>query len=130
MSDTTLSPKADPAPTAVASPTLDRFGVTVDAAPGVWLPSLAAIDQLEVRTRNSLYQITVLGGGRVLVRGGSFFPVWSEARLAGSTLGGSFLKMDWVGCGFCMEFLHQGLRIVTTRVKEIRKIELPPTAVC
>ena len=130
MSDTTLSPRADPAPTSVAAPTLDRFGVAVEASEGVWLPSLTTIDQIEVQTRNSLYRITMLGGGRVLVLGGAFFPVWTEAHLAGSTLGGSVLKMHWVGCGFCMEFLHEGRRIITTRVQDIRKIEPPPAAIC
>lgn len=130
MSDPTLSPQPDSATTTVAAPTLGRFGAAVETSVGVWLSSLSTIDQLEVRTRNSVYQITLLGGGRVLVRGGAFFPDWSEAHLAGATLGGSFLKMNWVGTGFCMEFLHQGQRMTTTHVKEIRKVDLPPTAVC
>jgi hypothetical protein len=130
MSDTTLSKQPDPAQTTVAAPTLGSFGAAVDTSAGVWLSSLSTIDQLEVRTRNSLYQITMLGGGRVLVRGGAFFPDWTEAHLAGATLGGSFLKMNWVGAGFCMEFLHEGQRIITTHVKDIRTVDQPPTAVC
>ncbi len=132
MSATTLSPGVDPTPDRVAAPTLQRFAAATTATEGVCLASLAAIDQLEVRTRNSLYQITLLGGGagRVLVLGGAFFPVWSEAQLTGSTLGGSFLKMGWVGCGFCMEFLYEGQRIVTTRVREIQRVESPSARVC
>jgi hypothetical protein len=72
----------------------------------------------------------MLGGGRVRVRGGAFFPDWSEAHLAGATLGGSMLKMNWLGAGFCMEFLYQGQRIITTRVKEIRMIDPPRSPVC
>lgn len=106
-----------------AAPSLQGFAEAAIEAEGVYLASLAAIDQLEVRTRNSLYKLTMLGDGRVLVLGGAFFPVWTEAQLSGSTLGGSFLKVGWVGCGFCMEFLHAGQRIVTTRAKAIRKIE-------
>lgn len=132
MSARTLSPGGAPTPGRVVAPSLERFAAAAMESEGVWLASLAAIDQLEVWTRNSLYQITLLGGGhgRVLVRGGPCFPAWSEAHLAGSTLGGSFLKMGWVGCGFCMEFLHHGQRIVTTRVREIRKIEPSPAAPC
>ena len=63
------------------------------------------------------------GDGRVLGLGGALFPGWTEAHLAGRTLGGSFLKVGWVGCGFCMEFLHAGQRIVTTRARDIRKVE-------
>lgn len=128
MTDTTLSPKTTPTPMPSAAPTLGRFAQSVEASEGVSLSSLAPIDQLEVRTRNSVYQITVLGAGRVMVRGGSFFPEWSAAHLAGSTLGGSFLKMNWIGYGFSMEFLHQGQRIVTTRVRSIRTMEPSPTA--
>ena len=127
--------KADTAvgvPVRTAAPTLEQFANAATASDGVHLASLAPIDQLEVRTRNSVYKITLLGGGegRVLVLGGAFFPVWTEARLAGSTLGGSFLKVGWVGCGFCMEFQHEGQRIVTTRAREIRKVEPAPARVC
>jgi hypothetical protein len=111
-----------------AAASLEQFSAMTSAAAGVRLPSLSGLDQLEVRTRNSVYQLTILGGGEVMVRGGSFFPEWSTVRLSGSTLGGSLLKMDWIGCGFSMEFLHQGQRIVTTRVREIRKVE-PPAGV-
>ena len=122
MSDTTLSGIV-PGPSRQAAPSLQGFAAAAIEAAGVYLGSLAAIDQIEVRTRNSVYKLTILGDGRVLVLGGAFFPVWTEAHLSGSTLGGSFLKVGWVGCGFCMEFLHAGQRIVTTRAKEIRKIE-------
>lgn len=122
MSDTTLSGIV-PAPSQQSAPSLQGFAQAALEADGIYLASLAAIDQLEIRTRNSTYKVTMLGDGRVLVLGGAFFPVWTEAHLAGSTLGGSFLKVGWVGCGFCMEFLHEGQRIVTTRAREIRKIE-------
>ena len=116
----------------VTAPALQGFAAATAASDGVSLASLAAIDQLEVRTRNSLYRITVLdgGAGRVLVLGGAFFPVWSEAHLAGSTLGGSFLKMGWVGRGFCMEFTCQGQRIITTRAREVRRVAAPAGKVC
>lgn len=129
MSDTTLSGIV-PATSRKAAPTLQGFAEAAIESEGVYLASLAAIDQLEVRTRNSVYKLTMLGDGRVLVLGGAFFPVWTEAQLAGSTLGGSFLKVGWVGCGFCMEFFHAGQRIVTTRAREIRKIEPAPAQVC
>jgi hypothetical protein len=114
----------------VMCPTLPRFVAAAAATDGVWLASLGALSEFEVRTRNSIYRITTLGDGRVLVLGGEFFPEWTEAHLAGSTLGGSFLKAGWVGCGFCMEFLHDGRRIVTTRAREIRAIESASGQIC
>ena len=111
--------------------TLQRFLADAAASDGVTLSSLPAISQIELKTRNTLYRITLLNSsGRVLVLGGSFFPVWSEAQLSGSTLGGSCIKLGWVGRGFCLEFLHQGRRIVTTRILEIRRIESAPSNVC
>jgi len=114
----------------VSAGTLQGFATAVRSTEGVLLNTLAALDQLEVRTRNSRYQITLLDtdDGRVLVQGGPFFPVPGEAQLSGSTLGGSSLKVGWLGCGFCLEFQYQGRRIVTTHVREIRKVELTTAA--
>jgi hypothetical protein len=104
-----------------AGTVVERFAAAVARAEGIHLPDLAALDQLAVRTRNSLYQITLLSpvDGRVLVQGGAFFPVPREAHVSGSTLGGSLLKLQWIGCGFSLEFLYEHSRIVTTRVQEI-----------
>ena len=53
------------------------------------------------------------------MRGGRFFPEHTRAHLAGCSMGGSFLKVRAIHPGFLMEFMHDGQRIVTTRVKEI-----------
>ena len=107
-----------------AGHSLGRFVTAAEQAHGVSLADLSPIDQLEVRTRNTLYRITLVDGreGRVLVQGGAFFPVQAEARLSGGSLGGSLLKQGWIGCGFCMEIHHRGQRIVTTGVREIRRL--------
>ena len=62
-----------------------------------------------VRTANSLYEVIVLSpaAGNILVRGGAFFPVFMPARLAGSSLGGSFLKLRSVHVGFRLEFSYR-----------------------
>jgi hypothetical protein len=123
------SPNVDVTPRRGAI-TLQRFAAVTAIVDGLSLSSLSPIDQLEVRTDNSLYRITMLdGGGRVLVRGGAAFPVWSEASLAGSTLGGSCLKVGWIGRGFCLEFVREGRRVVTSPAREIRKIEPAPVAI-
>src|ERR1700730_4450587 len=61
---------------------------------GVQLETLEGMDRLLVRTWNSLYEIIVQTerSGDVLVRGGRFFQEFTRAHLAGSSLGGSFLK--------------------------------------
>src|SRR5437667_6826925 len=88
---------------------------------GVCLDSLAALDRVTVLTRNSRYEIIVVApaAGEVLVRGGSFFPEFTPARLAGCTLGGSFLKLRSVFTGFHMEFAFAGGVIITSPVGTI-----------
>ena len=91
-------------------------------AQGIQLESIPDLTRLEIRTQNSTYEITVISAraGDILVRGGQFFPEFTEARLAGSSLGGSFLKIRGIYIGFKLE-IHSGERaIVTSRVRSIR----------
>jgi hypothetical protein len=93
---------------------------------GVQTELLEDMQRLFVRTRNSLYEITIIDrwSGDILVRSGQFFPQLTPARLAGETLGGSFLKMRGIYVGFCMEVHAGDQRIVTTRVATIA-VEAP-----
>jgi hypothetical protein len=88
---------------------------------GIDLHALAGLEQFAVRTKNTTYEITVLTpeSGEVMVRGGRFFPEHTRVELAGCSLGGAFLKVRSIHAGFVMELLHNGQRIVTTRVREI-----------
>jgi hypothetical protein len=88
---------------------------------GVQIDKMADMQRIHVRTRYSLYEITVIDGrgGDVQVRGGKFFPELTEAHLAGATLGGSFCKMRGIYCGFKMELACDGQRIVTSDVQTI-----------
>ena len=88
---------------------------------GVCLDRLAALDRVTVLTRNSTYEIVVLSAatGDVLVRGGALFPGFTPVRLAGSTLGGSFLKLRSIYVGFHMEFATSGGVVITSPVGTI-----------
>jgi len=90
---------------------------------GVQLEQASALDAFVVRTANSTYEITVLSPptGDGVVRGGAFFPVVTRARLAGATLGGSFLKRHGIYVGFRLEFVADKTAIVTTAVKTISR---------
>jgi hypothetical protein len=91
---------------------------------GVQLEAMRDMETFTVRTENSVYDITVICGrtGDVLIRGGRFFPEFTAARLAGSSLGGSFLKLRGVYVGFSLELHFDQRMIVTSRV---RKISVP-----
>ena len=88
---------------------------------GVQLGDLRALETLEVKTKNTVYEITVMDPrtGDVLVRGGRFFPMYTRVRLAGASLAGSFLKLLGIYVGFSIEFHTDEGPIVTTRVREI-----------
>ena len=96
-------------------------------ADGLQLETREDLDRILVRTRNSVYELIVECGakGEVLVRGGSFFPLFTKVQLAGSSFGGSFLKQFGIYVGLCMELFHDGQRIVTSTVKSIAVSPLP-----
>lgn len=88
---------------------------------GVQVDRMEDMEKLEVRTRNSLYEITIIDGpsGEILVRGGQFFLELTPAQLAGATLGGCFCKIRGIYAGFRMEINANGQRTVTTPVESI-----------
>ena len=106
-----------------ASALLDTWS-SHDWTEGVQLETMQDMETLTVRTENSTYEITVISGrtGEILVRGGRFFPEFTPARLAGSSLGGSFLKLRGIYVGFSLEIHFENRLIITSRV---RKISVP-----
>jgi hypothetical protein len=104
-----------------ASAILDTW-VNHSWSEGIQLVSLPDLAELVVETRNSVYEITSIdGAGReILIRGGRFFSQRTAARLCGSSLRGSFLKLGGIYAGFSMEILCDGQTIVTSPVKSVR----------
>lgn len=96
---------------------------------GVQIEELENLDVLSVRTRNSVYTITILARqtGEVLVQGGRFFPEPTRVCLAGSSLGGSFLKRHGIYVGFRMELHHDRQATLTTAVRSILLVGDHPT---
>jgi hypothetical protein len=74
-----------------------------------------------VRTLNSTYELVVVtpGNAEVAVRGGAFFPSFARVHVAGSSLGGSFLKLHSIHVGFRMELVSAAQSIVTSPVQDI-----------
>ena len=91
----------------------------VSASEGVSLTELEPSTALRVRTRNSEYRIIVLRGTTLLLTGGRRFPHFAACRINGSGLGGSLLKLAWIGVGLRMEICVDGRCIVTSPVREI-----------
>ena len=88
---------------------------------GIRIDDMAALERLIVTTANSTYEIVLVApaSANVLVRGGAFFPVFTPARLAGSSLGGSFLKLRSVHVGFRLELGTDRGFIITSPVRTV-----------
>ena len=66
-------------------------------------------------------------GTTVLVQGGRRFPDITAGQLTGSGLGGSLLKLAWIGVGLRIEICAGGRRIATSPVREITTERKPST---
>ena len=120
MRDDTRSPNP-PADVVPRHCTLDGFVEATSQASGVGLADVDAFSTLVVRTRNSVYRVTVLRphAREVMVQGGEFFTARTRACLNGSSFGGSCLKLGWVGIGSHMEFHADDQWIITSRVRSL-----------
>jgi hypothetical protein len=94
---------------------------------GIHVDDLLALECLVVKTENSTYEIILMSHdtAQILVRGGAFFPVFTQARLAGSSLGGSFLKLRSVHVGFRLELSTERGFIITSPVRSVSRAAEP-----
>jgi hypothetical protein len=90
-------------------------------AEGIRVDRLSTLDRLTVTTRHSTYEIIVLSpaNAEVMVRGGSFYPEFTRARVSGSSLGGSFLKLHTIHRGFRMELADGSRSVITSPVQDL-----------
>ena len=87
------------------------------------LDSSAEFECISVTTRQSVYEIILLSArtGEALVRGGTFFPAFRRATIAGSNFGGSALMVRTVCVGLRLEFVADGTRYVTSPIQTISR---------
>ena len=113
----TLTPSTIECPVAAS---LDRWA-RHEWNDGLQLDRLCELDELSIRTRNSLYRIVVMApwAGEILVQGGRFFPEPTRARFAGCSLGGAFLKQRGIYVGFRLEIQIGLERIITSDVRSM-----------
>ena len=94
---------------------------------GVCLDDLSEGARLEVETQNRWYTILIRGRGKELIWGHpQYCPDPVPVRIAGSTWGGSMLKLRFIGRGMRLEFWHPVFRtIITSRIVDIRASDQP-----
>jgi hypothetical protein len=78
-----------------------------------------------VGTRNSRHRFVMLdAGGRNALVQGPYFPQETTVRIEGSALGGSLLRIGWIGLDLSLELSCGGNRVVTSRVRSIGVVEV------
>ena len=85
------------------------------------LRSCAHREWIVVTTQTSVYDVIVLTGetGEVMIRGGRCLPEFQRAIVAGSTFGGSALKLRSICVGLYLEFRVDGKPFVTSRLEAV-----------
>ena len=89
---------------------------------GVFLEGLPPDTVLEIRTQHHFYKAQLLGEGAALISGHpEFCPEPVQVTIAGSSWGGSMLKMRYIGRGMHLEFHHPSYKtpIITSAIQEI-----------
>jgi hypothetical protein len=96
---------------------------------GVFLDELPPSTVLQIQTMHHCYTAVLLGGSEALLSGHpEFCPQPVQVAIAGSTWGGSMLKLQYVGRGMHLEFRHPlyATPIITSPIQEIRDcVQLP-----
>ena len=96
---------------------------------GVFLHDLPPSTVLEIQTLHHCYRAVLLGGSEALISGHpEFCPSPVQVAIAGSSWGGSMLKLQFVGRGMHLEFRHPEYPtpIITSPIQEIRDYAQPP----
>jgi hypothetical protein len=91
---------------------------------GVFLEDLPPWTILEIHTQHHCYTAVLVGNGEAFLSGHPHFcPEPVLVAIAGSTWGGSMLKLRFVGRGMHLEFYHPNYRtpIITSPIQEIRE---------
>jgi hypothetical protein len=113
----------------VRATTLESFSALVMDVEGVHLHHLPPLTTLLVRTMNSLYRVVITQGSDVYIQGGAFFPDPTSAYIDGASIGGSCLKVGWIGIGLLVEIRSGGRRIITSPVRTITTEQAPGSVV-
>ena len=92
---------------------LEEITNELDAPQGVAVEALEPGTVLELKTRNTRYQMVMVDtSGHALIKGGTFFPQPTPVHIEGASGGGS-LKLGWIGIGLSLA-LSVGSRLITT----------------
>ena len=123
MDDTAPMPIPKPfVPHPNLSDEVNRNIVQSEIEGGVCLNDLSEGVRLELETQHRWYTILIRDRGKELIWGHpQYCPDPVPVRIAGSTWGGSMLKLRFIGRGMHLEFCHPVIRTIeTSRILDVR----------
>jgi hypothetical protein len=93
----------------------------------VALPMLLPGTMVSVRTKNTLYRLTVVDGPRrqVSVIGGRLFPDSTDIRVLGALDGEDGVKDGWIVEGLPVQFVTPGGPVITSVVESV-EVDVDP----
>ena len=87
---------------------------------GIWFKELPIGSVVEVQTKHTLYIIERRLDGDYIQGNLKYCPEPIKCRIAGSTWGGSMLKVGWIGIDMLLEFSVGDFSITTSIIKDVR----------
>ena len=119
-----------PTPEPETFPAVPNFGF-LDTLPAVRnpvaVPLLLAGTMVTVRTRNTLYRLTVLDGParQISICGGRLFPHNTDVQLLGALDGDEGLKGGWIVEGLQLELMTSAGPVITSVVEAV-EVDVDP----
>ncbi|HEY9464448.1 MAG TPA: hypothetical protein VIR54_15250 [Vicinamibacterales bacterium] len=113
-------------------PAVPSFGF-LDAVPAprhpVAVPLLLAGTMITVRTRNTLYRLTVVDGParQISIRGGRLFGRHTNVQLLGALDGDEGVKAGWIVEGLQLQLMTSAGPVITSIVESV-DVDIDPTA--
>jgi len=110
------------------SDTVNHNIVQSEVEGGVYLERLPPWTVLQIDTQHHSYTAVMLGDNQAFISGHPLYcPEPVLVSIAGSTWGGSMLKLRFVGRGMHLEFHHPSysMPIITSPIQEIRECRRP-----
>jgi len=90
---------------------------------GLFLTDVAIGETVSAKTRNTLYTINKTGENDYLISGSKkYCPQPTDCKIAGSTWGGSMLKIGFIGIGMHLEMYLGQKGILTSMIESVNKI--------
>jgi hypothetical protein len=102
-------------------PSFDFLDTVPEVRHPVALPLLLAGTMVTVRTKNTLYRLTVLDGPsrQISICGGRLFQEPTDAELVGAVDGEDGVKPGWIVEGLPMQLMTSGGPVVTSVVESV-----------